>query len=672
MATAVLDPGDGPSAVLVALLLAGPAAAAAALGPRHADAIPNLERGDPRADGVHLTDRLVTEHPGKAREGEVAVPGVNVGPADAGGAHPDADLAGTGFTGGEVVKLERLADSREDGGAHGLIIGGQAVGRSGGRTASPLESAGMRRPPHLQPPPSASRRGLLLATLLGLGAIGVVLALQGSALFELDRHALPKELALHITALLCLGVLVFRWVQVRLGAVDLAIALWVAWSGVSAVLATNPWLALRAWGISFAGAAVYFAARAAAREGAGPVVTRLLAIAGIVAAVTGLAQAYGLDWDILAQERAPGGTFGNRNFLAHLTVIAVPLVSLAAVEARSRAGRGLWLAGLALMAGALVLTRSRAAWLAGVALTAVAGAAWLLARRRRGIAWRPWPLLTALGAGVVGALLLPNRLSWRSESPYGDSLRGIVNYQEGSGRGRLIQYRNTLRLVAMDPVFGTGPGNWMVHYPRVTTPGDPSFAGADPIPTNPWPSSDWVAYLAERGPIGVVLLLAGGLAAALTALRRLRDPASATSAVALLGLLTAAGTAGLFDAVLLQAAPILFTFAALGALLPETGAVVETSIPNGRQAAVRLALLGLGLLALIPSVLGVTALAVAGPSRERAVLEQAVRWDPGNHRLHLSLALRGSCEVRLPHARAAIRLLPYHEWPRRAMRDCLR
>jgi hypothetical protein len=204
----------------------------------------------------------------------------------------------------------------------------------------------------------------------------------------------------------------------------------------------------------------------------------------------------------------------------------------------------------------------------------------------------------------------------------------------------------------------------------VTTPGDPSFAGADPIPTNPWPSSDWVAFLAERGAIGVLLLLGAGLAAGLTALRRLGEPEREGPAIALLAVLTASAVTGLFDAVLLAAAPTLFTMAALGALLPATGAVIERAIPPTRRRLVLGGLVVAGLVVVAQSAAGVTALGIAGRSRERAVLARAVQWDPGNHRLHLTLAMRGSCRVRLPHAQAAVRLLPYHEWPRRALRAC--
>ena len=58
-------------------------------------------------------------------------------------------------------------------------------------------------------------------------------------------------------------------------------------------------------------------------------------------------------------------------------------------------------------------------------------------------------------------------------------------------------------------ILGVGPGNWQVYYPRYTSPGDPAFDRGDPIPTNPWPSSDWMAMLAERGAPATLCLLAG-------------------------------------------------------------------------------------------------------------------------------------------------------------------
>ena len=483
--------------------------------------------------------------------------------------------------------------------------------------------------PTISPPdPRQRRRATGLAGLLGVGALGVVLALVQSDLFDLDRHAAAKELALHLTALLGLVVLLPRWRRVTAGAVEVLLAAFLAWSAVTALLATNHWLAFRSWSLTFSGVVIFLMAREAARQGRGRMVAAGLAFAAVIGALTGLAQAYGLDWSLLA--------------------------------------------GSGLIAGAVVLTRSRAAWLAIGASLVMIGLALLAVRRaadRPGLGRRrPAGLLAALAAGVVLALLLPNRLEWKSDSPYAESLKGIVNYQEGSGHGRLIQYRNTLGLVARDPVFGVGPGNWMVRYPQVTTPGDPSFGGADPIPTNPWPSSDWMAFWAERGMVGVLLLLGAGLAAAVTAWRRLHQPGQALASVALLGCLTAAMVAGLFDAVLLLAAPTLFVFAAVGALLPPSGTVV--AVPLRRRRAALAATSLVALLVVLRSAGELTAIALTSQGRQRAVLERASQFDPGNHRLHLYLAMRGSCAQRLPHARAARRLLPFHDWPRRAAAAC--
>ena len=134
-------------------------------------------------------------------------------------------------------------------------------------------------------------------------------------------------------------------------------------------------------------------------------------------------------------------------------------------------------------------------------------------------------------ASLALAMLLPNRLNWRSDSPYLESLTGVANYKEGSGAGRLVQYGNTLRMAADHPVLGVGPGNWPVHYPRYMSPGDPSYDADDIIPTNPWPSSDWMAMLSERGVPGLLLLVLVGASLALGAWARVRRGSRHTPAL---------------------------------------------------------------------------------------------------------------------------------------------
>jgi O-antigen ligase len=514
---------------------------------------------------------------------------------------------------------------------------------------------------------------VLIALMIGLGALATVVVVVPAPLFDLDRFGAVKELTLLVTAGITGILVVARADRIELGIAELCLIGFVAMTVVSGVLASNHWLALRAVSVTLAGAVLWFAARFAAVRGtrARELIAIGLVAAGLAGAVSGLLQAYGWHSSLLADTRAPGGTLGNRNFMAHLTVLGLPLAAWLASRAR-RGGTVLLLAAvIAAMAGAIVLSRSRAAWVGGgAALAAAATLAGLsrvtpprLARRRAAI------LAGATGLGVTAALVLPNDLAWRSPSPYRDSLRDVLNYREGSGRGRLIQYQNSVKLVADNPVLGVGPGNWMVAYPLVTTPLDPSFDAADPIPTNPWPSSDWVALLAERGPVAALAWIGFLATVMVVVVRRATDPEHGAAALAVIAILAAVAVQGAFDAVLLLAAPTVIVMAALGALVPATRAVTTVAISGRRGRALLGVTLLFGLLsARAAAHLGAVIVARDGwPVRE---LEAALRFDPGNHRLHLLLAQRSSCPVARIHAVRAARLLPNHPWPRRLLERC--
>jgi O-antigen ligase len=515
----------------------------------------------------------------------------------------------------------------------------------------------------------------VLAGLLAAGAMAVALAGVSSGLFDLDRHAVPKELALHLTALLGVPLLAWSIPAVRLTIPTWLISAWLGWSALSTIFATNHWLAWRALGVSTSGAIVFWMAGRAARGGFGRLVLGGLGCAAVAAAITGVAQAHGLEFALLAESRAPGGTLGNRNFLAHLSAMALPILLLATLGARRVGALATALSGLVVLSTLITLTRSRAAWLAATLAVTCFGLAVLLARRAdRPVAppGRGRLAVLALAVGVLAALVIPNQLEWRSGSPYRDTLGGLVNFQDGSGRGRVIQYRNTLDLVRRSPVFGVGPGNWAVEYPSVTTPGDPSFAAAAPIPTNPWPSSDWVTMLAERGPVGALLLLLAGLTIGVSALRRLRDPdpARARGSATLVGLLVATVIAGMFDAVLLLAPPTLFFWATAGALLPDAGPVLDR--PVSRRTGLLLFTLLVGLVTSFTgrSAMQLAAIRVAGNGRTLLAVQRAALVDPGNFRLQLILATRLRCARAIPHAVQALRLFPNHPSARRASARC--
>lgn len=514
---------------------------------------------------------------------------------------------------------------------------------------------------------------------LGAGALAAVLAVLPFRAFDLDRFSVPKELALHTAALVAGAVLLVGTRRIVLTAADLFLAAWLALSALSALFAGNQWVALRAFTISVSGAVVFWSARRLAAAGLANALARTLALAVLLGALTALAQAYGLRMEFASLNRAPGGTFGNRNFMAHLAAIGVPLLVWCIIAARSRFGTFFWTGALTACTGALVLSRTRAAWLAlfvwgALALLAVRGPALVdasHARRRARLA------VSGAVLGVALALVLPNRLDWRSDNPYLESVVSVVNYREGSGRGRVKQYANSMRMAAAHPVLGVGPGNWPVAYPRFAPGDDPSLVEGTGMTANPWPSSDWVAALSERG--APAALAFGALVAVLLlgALRARRDTSRpAAERLAALtggGVLGVAALEGGFDAVLLLAVPAVVAWGAAGALIPGGRVLFETAPRRGT----RTVLLALTIAACMSGVLlsagRVRAMRLYATGTATA-LEAATVVDPGSYRIRMraaeTYAAHGRCEHARRHAIAAGKLFPNAAAPKRVLAQC--
>jgi O-antigen ligase len=461
--------------------------------------------------------------------------------------------------------------------------------------------------------------------------------------------------------------------------VDQLLGLFLAVGVVSALFATNWWLAGRAVAVSLSGAACFWSARAVSRAGLARPLLAALALAGIVGAGTALLQAYGVRTEYVSLNRAPGGTFGNRNFMAHLCVITMPALVLVATTAATRRAFGWWAGGLALVSGALILSRSRAAWLALIVGAVVLLPLVLVALGRGRGTLRlgrlfALPLAAALGAGA--ALVLPNTLDWRSDSPYMDTAKSVVNYREGSGRGRLVQYGNSLRMSLRHPLLGVGPGNWAVVYPKFAARDDPSLAD-DGTTSNPWPSSDWMTFISERGVASFVLLGLAMLALVADGLRAVREgrtPEERLGACALLGTLAILIVVGTFDAVLLLPVPALVAWTLLGALSPPTRERKAVTLGIGARMLAVAAVAALGVLAIVRSASQLSAMSIFSTTSRIAQLEQASATDPGSYRIHVRLAegyaRRGSCKRVIAHAGAARALFPSAPQPRRLLASC--
>jgi len=540
------------------------------------------------------------------------------------------------------------------------------------------------------------------AILLQLGLVAVIIAAAPYKLFELDRYFVPKELVLHVVALVIAVILVARRRTISIDLADALLALFLAWSAASALFATNHWAAQRALGLSVSSVLIFWGAR---RLGALGMYRPMLiagAFATVCAAAASLAQAYGFETDYFSLNRAPGGTLGNRNFVAHIAAIGLPAVVWSTVTARRSIVALIGSLGVAVLGAALVLSRSRAAWLAVAACVIVLAGPLIVSRKYWEGAHVGGRLARVLLAGALGgivAIALPNRLNWASDSPYLDSARGMVDYTKGSGRGRVAQYQNSFRMAAANPVFGVGPGNWPVRYVRSAPANDRSLAD-DGMTANPWPSSDWVAFLSERGFIAAATLLLAFVTLFFRAFRGWRDGRSTEQPtvsgdaeairvnaersraisdrvllkLALAGTIVATIVVSAFDAVLLLPAPAFLIWSIVGAA---AGARTGARPLQLSKRAWTLAAAGTMLIVIASTARSATqvrSMAIVGRGGQTAGWLRGAAWDPGSYRINVRVAdlfsRRGRCKTARPYAERAVALFPHSPAAKRAVRRC--
>lgn len=188
--------------------------------------------------------------------------------------------------------------------------------------------------------------------------------------------------------------------------------------------------------------------------------------------------------------------------------------------------------------------------------------------------------------------------------------------------------------------------------------------------SNPWPSSDWIAFISERGFLAALALWLALVSLAWTALRRLRsmeDRDDALMATALLGTTAGALVTGTFDAVLLLALPALFVWTALGALSSPLHKPDER-LPRVAGTTVVLLLVVVAGLGAVRSLAQLISMDLYARRSDRASIALATTIDPGNYHAHLQLAHGG--KGRCAHAIAARSLYPNADAARRAARGC--
>jgi O-antigen ligase len=155
--------------------------------------------------------------------------------------------------------------------------------------------------------------------------------------------------------------------------------------------------------------------------------------------------------DVAVDSGRAGGPFGSAAYLGAACALLLPVAVGAAVDGLG-SSRWRWAAvGAASLGGvAAVSAQTRAAWvgLAAAALVAIPVARPWLARR-------PW----AVAAGVAVLVLVV------VVTPMGDRLRGVVDLEDGTARGRIDEWQVGFAVLWAHPVLGTGFEGYRIAFP---------------------------------------------------------------------------------------------------------------------------------------------------------------------------------------------------------------
>jgi O-antigen ligase len=262
----------------------------------------------------------------------------------------------------------------------------------------------------------------------------------------------------------------------RLGAIDVALLVFLGFTSLATVLSVDPWHSLVGERLQFQGlisTTAYVVLFTAARFAVTTtrhvrLVAGAILIGAVIAAIYAFAQWFELDliWSELYKGRV-FSTLGQANALA--IWLGTATVMALALFGNSRGSVRVALSAiLVLVVGALVLTFSRGGYVALAVGVAMAGLVMLPAVSRDHLRNLIPRMAPAVAAAVLTLGILV--LAWQ---PVGDlagrvasRTASILNASESSNRAHLDLWAVGVRIAVDHPIFGTGPDTYPVVFPR--------------------------------------------------------------------------------------------------------------------------------------------------------------------------------------------------------------
>lgn len=153
------------------------------------------------------------------------------------------------------------------------------------------------------------------------------------------------------------------------------------------------------------------------------------------------------------------GTLGQWNVLGEFLVLAWPLALWELLRAKSRLGRMLALNAVVVIGMALALTFSRSTWAAVLLASAVVLVGpWASLGRR--------VLVGAFAVAIVGVVGVVFAFAGGLQFETAIAAHAATYLHPGQWDGRLLYWRDTMHLIASRPLFGYGPDNFGLAFPK--------------------------------------------------------------------------------------------------------------------------------------------------------------------------------------------------------------
>lgn len=517
------------------------------------------------------------------------------------------------------------------------------------------------------------------------GLVLIVLCFLPGVPYRLEQYDLPKDVILGVMGFVCALQLLSIRQSIRDDWLRTAPAVFLGLGLLVTVLSRgNHVAAWRTMGLFSAAAAVFLLAYGVGRyRSPARLYWGAIFVLGAMCVLV-LLEAYGGIPFLSAPGRRPGGTLGNRNLAARLACLMLPLLWNRFVVADQRVIQGTLLVLLSGTVAVVVLSRSRGAFLVTCALVVILPLAtrWCCPSvNRRDLRIMAFLWTAAVVIGVIAAVLAPNHLGWKVED-FAYSARRIAEYQNGTGRGRVIQMETTWRMIRENPLLGVGPGNWSVVYPAYAADDDPSVVRGAFYPGPQIPRNDVLAMTAEWGVVGIsagvafLVTLFGRVVRLLTS----SSDKARVSGVMVFGVLVATTMLGLFDSVLRVAPTIVVLVLLIGLGLGE--GEVSNDVPQADAG--RLPGLGWKIVLSAYAIASfafarnaaqdINAIRIIGTFRSTKDLARAVNAAPNNVEaralLSYVLVTAGRCDLAAPHLTRAAQLQPYSIFIERFQERC--